>query len=47
MLEKHIREEEEEEEEEDEILLRLKARLSEEMNDELTALFNKEGFQFA
>jgi hemerythrin superfamily protein len=41
MLEKHMREEE------NEIFPGLKARISEDKNDELTALLNKEGFKFA
>lgn len=41
MIAKHMREEE------NEILPRLKKRLSEEKNKELTSLVNKEGFKFA
>jgi len=41
MLEKHVREEE------NEIFPRLKAQISEEKSDELTAMLNKEGFRLA
>lgn len=41
MLEKHMREEE------NQVFPRLRARLSEEKNHELTALMNKEGLKFA
>jgi hemerythrin superfamily protein len=41
MIEKHMREEE------NEIFPRLRSRISDQKNDELTALLNKEGFKFA